>query len=132
MDITNLPDLINPIKTPVIPSDITRGISKDGGAEEALEVAKKFEAFFLYTILEDIIPEPEENAFGDGSHAEKIWSSMLNEKYAEILSENGGLGITSMIYEQLLRLQEVQGETQQQSQFNKQNTLSKLNEGNAE
>ena len=131
MDIPNLPDLINPILTPVIPSEVTRGISKVGGREEALEVAKKFEAFFLHTILEDIIPEPEENAFGDGSHAEKIWSSMLNEKYAELLAENGGFGITSMIYEQLLRLQEAPGETQQQPQYNKQNTLSKLNEGNA-
>lgn len=131
MDIPTLPDLINPIKTPALPSDVTRSISKAGGREEALEVAKQFEAFFLHTILEDIIPEPEEDAFGGGSHAEKVWSSMLNEKYAELLSESGGVGIATMIYQQLLTLQEAQGETQQQLQYNKQNTLYKLDEGNS-
>ncbi len=131
MDIPILPDPLATIKVPTFPYGVSRGISKVEGQEEALEVAKKFEAFFLHTILEDIIPEPEEDSFGGGSHAEKIWNSMLSEQYAELIVENGGIGIADMIYEQLLTLQEAQEEAQQQSQYKGKNTLYKLDEVNS-
>ena len=113
MDISNKPDIAQLLYTTVVPPSITKGIYKAGGRKEILEAAQQFEAFFLRTVLEDVIPEPSENSFGGGSHAEKVWSSMLNEHYAGILSKNGGLGIANLIYEQLLTIQEARGSVSQ-------------------
>ncbi len=108
MDITSRPDLL-PLLSPPAPPPVIDTAS--GGKEQARSAAEKFEAFFLRTILEDLIPEPQEDAFGGGSNAEKIWTSQLHEQYAEILAKRGGIGIADLVYRQLLTLQQTTQET---------------------
>ncbi len=104
MDIATRPDLLpllTPQKSPAL--DLPKASSNK---EQARIAAEKFEAFFLRTVLEDMIPAPKENAFGGGGNAEKIWTSQLHEQYAEILAKRGGIGIADLVYQQLLTLQE--------------------------
>ena len=113
MDIATRPDLLPLLLPPKIPTllqtlDTGKGIENK---EQARAVAEKFEAFFLRTVLEDLIPAPKDDAFGGGGNAEKIWTSQLHEQYAELLAKRGGVGIADLVYQQLLTLQEVAQET---------------------
>ena len=104
MDIATRPDLIPLLAPPKTPAqNLTERI---GNKEEARAAAEKFEAFFLRTVLEDMIPAPKKDAFGGGGNAEKIWNSMLHEQYAEMLAKRGGVGIADLVYRQLITLQE--------------------------
>jgi len=40
-----------------------------------------------------------------GSNALKVWRSFLTDQYAKTFAKNGGLGIASHVYEQLLQHQ---------------------------
>ena len=105
MDIATRPDLIpllSPPKTPAL-DFLAKGIDNKGQMRAA---AEKFEAFFLRTVLEDMIPAPKEDIFGGGGNAENIWNSLLHEQYAEMLAKRGGVGIADLVYQQLLTLQE--------------------------
>ncbi len=109
MDIATRPDLLPLLSPPKLPAlDLTKGIDNK---EQARIAAEKFEAFFLRTVLEDMIPAPKENSFGGGGNAENIWTSQLHEQYAEILAKRGGIGIADLVYQQLLTLQEATQET---------------------
>ena len=74
---------------------------------KAKEVAKDFEAFFLYQALELMEPEVDDNSIFSGGSAEKMFRPIMNEYKAEIITENGGIGIADNIYQQLLKYQEV-------------------------
>ena len=117
MDIATRPDLL-PLLSPPSPPALDRaldGAKQSDHKQQARVAAEKFEAFFLRTVLEDMIPEPKEDAFGGGSNAEKLWNSMLHEQYAEILARRGGIGIADLVYRQLLTLQEAGQEAAQES-----------------
>ena len=121
MDIATRPDLLHLLSKPDLSTletqarDIARGSgNKDDAKEAARNAAEKFEAFFLRTVLEDIIPTPKEDAFGGGGNAEKIWTSQLHEQYAEMLAKRGGIGIADLVYQQLLTLQEATQEVTQE------------------
>ena len=117
MDIATRPDLLPLLLPPKIPTllqtlDTGKGIENK---EQARAAAEKFEAFFLRTVLEDLIPAPKDDAFGGGGNAEKIWTSQLHEQYAELLAKRGGVGIADLVYQQLLTLQEVAQENSQEA-----------------
>ena len=115
MDIATRPDLL-PLLTPLqspAQSPALDLAKASNSKEQARIAAEKFEAFFLRTVLEDMIPAPKENAFGGGGNAEKIWTSQLHEQYAEILAKRGGIGIADLVYQQLLTLQEANQATPQ-------------------
>ncbi len=69
-----------------------------------------FEAFFIYTMLENMQEgiEVDEN-FG-GGHAETVFKSMLNEHLATEMAQKSPFGIADAVQAELLKLQEVKGD----------------------
>jgi peptidoglycan hydrolase FlgJ len=68
-------------------------------------VAEQFEAMFLNSMFQQMSTNIDgEGPFG-GSGALKVWRSFLTDQYAKTFARNGGIGIASVVYEQLLKQQ---------------------------
>jgi peptidoglycan hydrolase FlgJ len=75
--------------------------------EKAREAAQEFEAVFLTQILETMYSGIEPNETFGGGNAEKIFRSMINEKTAQSMAKNGGIGLADAVYAEIIRLQEM-------------------------
>ncbi|WP_267426823.1 rod-binding protein [Methylobacterium sp. GC_Met_2] len=58
--------------------------------------AQQFEAFFLQSFVESMLPQGASAVFGKGN-AGSIWRSMLAEQLGAQLAKSGGVGIARMI-----------------------------------
>lgn len=56
----------------------------------------QFEAFFLQTFIQSVLPQDATEVFGEGTAGE-MWKSLLSEKIAMQFAEAGGVGIAKMI-----------------------------------
>lgn len=71
-------------------------------ARPSATIAKKpepgvqFEAFFLQSFIQSIMPQESSEVFGEGTAGE-VWKSMLAEKLGMQFAEAGGIGIAKMI-----------------------------------
>lgn len=86
-----------------------RHLARTGNEVQAREIAENFEAMFLSQMLQHMssdIGEGVESMFG-GGHSEGIFRSMLNDQYAEEITNRGGVGIADSVYREILKLQEV-------------------------
>lgn len=63
---------------------------------ESLLVGQMVSAMRKTVTRQGLIPE---------SNAEKIYRSMLDQQYSERIAEGEGMGLSKLIYEQLLRVQ---------------------------
>jgi peptidoglycan hydrolase FlgJ len=75
--------------------------------EKAREAAQEFEAVFLTQILETMYAGVEPDSLTGGGNAEKLFRSMINEKTAQSMAKNGGIGLADAVYRQIIRLQEM-------------------------
>ena len=75
--------------------------------EKAREAAQEFEAVFITQFLETMTAGIEPDPMFGGGNAEKIFRSMINEKTAQSMAKNGGLGLADAVYAEILRLQEM-------------------------
>ncbi len=73
---------------------------------KAMAAARKFEAFFLTQMLEQMTAGIETDGPFGGGQSEKLYRSMLNQQYAEHLSAAGGIGLADTIYAELIKAQE--------------------------
>lgn len=73
------------------------GVSKTTTGTEA---AEKFEAFVIQSCLETILPKADEGLFGHGA-AGCAWRSMLAEQIGLEIAKAGGLGLKSMLVDDL-------------------------------
>ena len=77
------------------------------GEEKARKAAQEFEAVFLTQILETMYSGIEPNPTFGGGNAEKLFRSMINEKTAQSMAKNGGIGLADAVYTEIIRLQEM-------------------------
>jgi Rod binding domain-containing protein len=76
--------------------------------DQARKVAEDFESYFLGQILQPLFANfAAEEPFGGGP-SEEIWRSMQVDEYGKALARSGGIGIADHVFEQILRLQEVE------------------------
>ena len=75
-----------------------RGISDDLKLRDA---ANEFEAIFIQQMLKTMRKTSIESDLIPKSEGEKLFQSMLDEKYSEISAKSGSLGLGDMIYKQL-------------------------------
>ena len=75
--------------------------------EKARKAAQEFEAVFLTQILETMYSGLEPNPMFGGGNAEKLFRSMINEKTAQSMAKNGGIGLADAVYSEIIRLQEM-------------------------
>jgi|GEM_PF-473750 len=78
---------------------------------------QEFESIFLYFLLTAMRRAeltPDETLFGPRSTAEKIFTDMLDERYAEKIAQAGGVGLGEMLFKQLRESAAFQGETEKE------------------
>ena len=72
-------------------------------ADEKLhEVADLYEKHFLREMLKGMRSTVHEGGFVQANQAEKIFSEQLDDQYVEKWGEKGGIGLSDMIYKQLV------------------------------
>jgi flagellar protein FlgJ len=76
---------------------------------KAKAASEKFEAMFLNSMFQQMFTNIDgEGPFG-GSGPLKVWRSFLTDEYAKTFAKNGGIGIASHVYDQLLKHQGIKG-----------------------
>ena len=70
--------------------------------------AEEFEAVFLKVMLSSAFQGLHDEGYLDGKSTE-TWRDMQIEHMSQSIAENGGLGISDSIYQELLRMQEASG-----------------------
>jgi len=78
----------------------------DPRVAEARRAAEEFEAVFLAQMMAPMFEGLDTDGLGGGGMGEEIFRPMLIERYAEALSQAGGVGIADSIVRELMRLQE--------------------------
>lgn len=68
------------------------------GQTEKADAAQKFEAFFLQSFVEEMLPKDTSSVFGGGLSGD-YWRSMLAEQLANTMAERGDIGVAKMIRE---------------------------------
>ncbi len=74
---------------------------------KAKVAARDFEAMFLNSMFQQMFTNIDGDGPFGGSGALKVWRSFMTDQYAKTFAKNGGIGIASHVYDQLLRLQGV-------------------------
>jgi Rod binding domain-containing protein len=72
---------------------------------KAKAAAQNFEAMFLSTMFQQMSTGADGDGPFGGSGALKVWRSFLTSQYAQTFAKNGGIGIASHVYDELLRQQ---------------------------
>lgn len=72
----------------------------DRTPEGKLAAFQKFEALLLSNAFDNVLPENESGAFGEG-FAGGVWRSMAAEQFASLFTARGGIGIAEMLAQQL-------------------------------
>lgn len=70
--------------------------------EELLEVCKSFETYFVEQVFKEMkktVPDSD----SENNEYLSYFGDMLNQKYAENVTEGQGLGIAQMLYESMKR-----------------------------
>ncbi len=67
-----------------------------------MKVAKQFEAVFINQLIGAMRNTVVKGGFVKESQGEKIYQSLLDFEYADQMSESGQLGLSNLIYQQLL------------------------------
>jgi flagellar protein FlgJ len=69
------------------------------------ETARKFEASFLSTMLQAMMPETDSSAPFGGGPGEAMFRSFLTEAMAKQVTKAGGIGIAASVEREMLKLQ---------------------------
>ena len=76
-------------------------------AAKAKAAAEDFEAFFVSHAFEDMFAGMDTDPMFGGGEAEQMFRSFLLQEYGKKVAASGGIGVSSMVQQQLLQLQEV-------------------------
>lgn len=76
--------------------------------DDPRKTAQEFEAFFLSQMFEVMSAGVKTDGPMGGGQAEAKWRSFLNEEYGKAMARGRGIGIADMVYDQIIKLQEVQ------------------------
>ena len=68
----------------------------EGGGADKAKAMQKLEAFFLRTVVDQIMPEDAESVFGSGT-AGSVWKSMMAEQVANELAKSARFGIAERL-----------------------------------
>lgn len=74
---------------------------------ELRKVARQFESVFVNQIVQAMRKTVTKGGLVPESNAERIYQNLLDAEYAQHISESEQMGISTLVYEQLLRSQGV-------------------------
>ncbi|PWE17560.1 chemotactic signal-response protein chel [Marinicauda salina] len=75
---------------------------------QAREVAQDFEAMFLAQLLEHMMGESTQSEAFGGGPGESAFKGMLNEEYAKVMAQAGGIGLADELAREIMTLQEAE------------------------
>ncbi|PPR78209.1 MAG: hypothetical protein CFH01_01119 [Alphaproteobacteria bacterium MarineAlpha2_Bin1] len=99
MNINNYTNIINNDN-----SNYLNNNSKSKFIKEAKSAAESFESVFIFEFLESMYSGVKLGDFGGGS-SEKMYRSMLNEEISKSISKQGGIGISSEVFNEIIKSQ---------------------------
>lgn len=77
-------------------------------ADALRRAAEEFESVFLSEMLGPMFEGIETEGLGGGGMGEQIFRPMLIERYAEAISQAGGVGIAESVVREFMRMQTMQ------------------------
>lgn len=75
---------------------------------DAKKTGQDFEAFFLNQMFEFMSSGIKTDGPMGGGQAEAKWRSFLNDQYGREMAKGRGIGISDMVYSQMMKMQEAQ------------------------
>lgn len=75
----------------------------------------EFESFYIYQFI-DLMQPKDTGSLMNGGPGEEIFRHKLSEQMADNISKQGGFGLSSMVYNQLLQQQEISYQQQHGAQ----------------
>lgn len=90
------PNLLTPTQ-PASTADLARGKVKDA--------AQKFEAQFLSSMLQQMFSGLETDGPFGGGQGEEMFRSLLTDAMAKQMTKAGGIGLSSTVQREILKLQ---------------------------
>lgn len=79
--------------------DSLKNTSDSSDDEKLMDVCKDFESYFVQKIIEEA-KKTVDSEEDDGEYMQ-YFSDTLNQEYANIISENGGIGLAQQLYDSL-------------------------------
>jgi peptidoglycan hydrolase FlgJ len=70
-------------------------------SSELRKTCQAFESLFVNQVMKEMRDTITKDDFLDGGQAEQIYTSLLDEKFAEEIATNGSLGLAKKLYESL-------------------------------
>jgi Rod binding domain-containing protein len=89
-----------------LPLSTTTPPAPDEVPPEIRRAAEEFEAVFLNQMLAPMFEGIQTDGLGGGGMGEEIFRPLLIERYAQSLTQAGGIGIADSIIRELMRMQE--------------------------
>jgi flagellar protein FlgJ len=81
--------------------------AKDARELEKVEhAAKEFEAVFVAEMMKPLFEGLSTEAPFGGGKGEEVFRGILIQEYGKMIAEGGGIGLTSQIKEQMIKMQE--------------------------
>ena len=80
--------------------------------KKAKETAEDFEAFFVARMMESMFEGVQPNGLTGGGEAEKIYRSLLLNEYGKTMAKTGSIGVSDMIMDAIIQMQEAQSSTE--------------------
>ncbi len=80
--------------------------------DEIRRVAEEFEAVFIAEMLAPMFESLSTEGLGGGGQGEQMFRPMLVERYAEAISQAGGVGIAESVMREMLRMQGLEATTE--------------------
>lgn len=109
----------------------TDALAKRSGAQTgvkgdlaAKKVAREFEALFVGMMVKSMRETVGKDPITDGGHGEEVYRSMLDQEYARVMTERGGVGLAAMLEKQMIPPTQGSGESRAGVSQNQKNALS--------
>ena len=80
--------------------------------EEIKEAAKHFEAYFLKHMLKEMRETVPESGLWKDGFSKDVYTGMLDEEYASLMADHGGIGLAAVLERQLTKQAEALPTTQ--------------------
>ena len=74
--------------------------------KKARETAEEFEAVMLNTLTKTMMSGLKSDGPFGGGQSEEMYRSLQAEEMAKAIADTGGIGLSDMIYREIIRLQE--------------------------
>lgn len=89
-------------KFKAMPSRFMKGAVQKNPDEKLHDVSEMYEKHFLREMMKAMRSTVHESGFIQQNQAEKIFREQLDDQYVDKWSEKGGIGLSKIIYEQLI------------------------------